>query len=159
MRLAQTLRLQGGTRVPEPRPLTDFCGVPVILFVVTKWMSKVRAIGSWDALCQRRLQRRSCFIPARIRRQAASARCRVIDISVAGARISLENPLYCGSVLGTDWTLELPTLDPVSVSVIWRGSNELGVRFNTGSRGRFKGSTERIAALVEQFPLDSHQSC
>ena len=129
----------------------------VILLLVKSWMSNVRAFGSWDVLCERRLQRQSCYIPARIRRQSASARCRVIDISVAGARISLENPLYCGAVSGSDWTLELPTLDPLSVSVIWRGATELGVRFDTGSRGRRKGLTGRVAALVERFPLEYPQ--
>ena len=142
-----------------PSLLTDSCGVHVILFVVNKWMSKVKAFGSWDALCERRLQRRPCRIPARIRRQAASASCQVINISVAGARISLQSPLHCGAVSGSNWTLELPTLDPMNVSVIWRGSNELGVRFNTGSHDRLKDLTDRVAALVERFPLDSHQSC
>ena len=140
-------------------PLTDFCRLHVILFMMNKWMSKVKALGSWDALCERRLQRRSCCIPARIRRQAASASCQVINISVAGARISLQRPLHCGAISESNWTLELPTLDPMSVRVIWRGSNELGVRFNTGSRDHLKDLTDKVAALVERFPLNSHQAC
>ncbi len=110
-------------------------------------------VSSWDALCARRFDRRTCDIPARLWRRDQCVRCRIIDLSIGGARVQFEGS-YFGLIEKSDWELELPEQRLIDVTVIWKGSSELGVQFNVKMlrRSKQRALEKSLSNLLEQLP-------
>ena len=93
--------------------------------------------NSWNKLCKRRFDRRSCDIPAVLRQGTLLVPCRIIDFSEGGARLTFDK-MYCGLLTGPGWVLEQPTIGSVAIKLVWQGSGEVGTQFEVGLRGLAK---------------------
>ena len=101
--------------------------------------------NTWNKLCKRRFDRRTCNIPAVLRQGTLLVPCRIIDFSEGGARLTFDT-IYSGLLTGRDWILEEPTIGTIAVRLVWQGSDELGTQFEVRSRSHAK-----LRALFDQI--------
>ena len=109
--------------------------------------------GTRKAARERRFDRRACCAPAKLRQKKLRLPCRIIDISLGGARLEFHG--YCYPLLKEhDLVLEMPAAYPVHVGVVWKGTNELGVKFEieTLRMAKRRDFLRYIARIAESYP-------
>ena len=99
----------------------------------------------WKMRCNRHYRRHYCELPATLRSGLFSVRCRILDFSAGGARLAV-NEGFEKRLGGREWNLEEPTLGELNALVVWRGSGEIGVRFDIGQK-----RAHRLEKLVAEM--------